>query len=69
MNEEGGLPILPLLAGAVILAYLGLEINRQRNKLRATFNVIDRQESAIAAMLEHMVENGELKPFAGPGHA
>jgi hypothetical protein len=67
MNEEGGFPILPFLIGTVILAYFGLEITRQRNKLRAIFNVVDRQESAIAAVLEEMVERGELKPYI-PAH-
>jgi hypothetical protein len=65
MNEEG-IPILPILAAAVILTYFGFEINRQRNKLRAIFNVVDRQESAIAEVLEHMVETGELKPYVSP---
>ncbi len=65
MNEEG-IPILPLLAGAVILAYLGFEIHHQRKKLRSIFNVVDKQESKIAATLEHMVQSGELKPF-NPG--
>jgi hypothetical protein len=66
MNEEGGIPIIPLLAGAVILAYFALEMNRHRHKLRSIFNVVDRQESAIAATLERMVESGELRPFVGP---
>jgi hypothetical protein len=61
MNEEGT-PILPLLLGALVLCYFGLEVNRRRNKLRTIFNVFDREESEIAAALEHMVENGELKP-------
>jgi hypothetical protein len=64
MNEEGGFPILPFLLGTVILAYFGMEITRQRNKLRAIFNVVDRKESAIAAILEQMVEKGELKPYS-----
>jgi hypothetical protein len=63
MNEEGGFPILPFLIGALILAYFGIEVNRQRNKLRSIFNVVDRQESKIAAVLEQMVESGELKPY------
>jgi hypothetical protein len=67
MNEEGGFPILPLIIGTVILAYFGLEVTRQRSKLRAIFNVFDRQESAIAATLEAMVERGELKPYV-PAH-
>ena len=64
MNEEGGFPILPAVIAALILGYFGLEINRRRKKLRAIFNVIDTRESAIAEVLEQMVENGELKPFA-----
>jgi len=64
MNEEGGIPIVPLLIATLILGYFGLEINRRRKKLRAIFNVIDKRESPIAELLEEMVENGELKPFA-----
>jgi hypothetical protein len=63
MNEDGGFPILPFLVGALILCYFGLEVNRQRNKLRSIFNVFDREESAIADVLEQWVESGELKPF------
>lgn len=62
MNENE-FPILPVLLGALILGYFGLEISRQRNKLRAIFNVVDRQESKIAATLEEMVMSGELKPY------
>ncbi len=62
MNEE--VPILPLVVGTFILCYFGLEVNRQRNKLRSIFNVFDREESEIAATLEKWVESGELKPFA-----
>jgi hypothetical protein len=63
MNEEG-IPILPLLIGSLILCYFGLEVNRQRNKLRSIFNVFDKEESEIAAVLEKWVANGELKPYA-----
>ena len=64
MNEEGDFPILPFLIGTVILAYFGLEITRQRNKLRAIFNVVQQEKRiAIAATLELMVEKGELKPY------
>ncbi len=34
MNEEGGIPIVPLLIATLILGYFGLEINRRRKKLR-----------------------------------
>ena len=62
MNEEG-VPILPLLIGTLVLCYFGLEVNRRRNKLRAIFNVFDREESEIAVALESLVESGALKPF------
>ena len=62
MNEEG-IPIFPLLVASLILCYFGLEVNRQRNKLRSIFNVFDREESAIAAVLEQWVESGELEPL------
>ena len=41
MNEEG-IPIFPLLVASLVLCYFGLEVNRQRNKLRSIFNVFDR---------------------------
>ncbi len=66
MNEEGGVPILPLLVASLALCYFGLEVNRQRNKLRSIFNVFDREESEIADVLEQWVENGELEPFVVP---
>jgi hypothetical protein len=61
MNED--IPILPIVVGAVALLYFGYEIERQRHKLRQIFNVFDREESEIAALLETMVESGELKPY------
>ena len=64
MNEEGGFPLIPFLAGALILGYFGLEINRRRKKLRAIFNVVGKSESAVAEVLEQMVQIGELKPVA-----
>jgi hypothetical protein len=67
MNEEG-IPIFPLLVASLALCYFGLEVNRQRNKLRSIFNVFDREESEIAAVLEQWVESGELKPFVVSNH-
>jgi len=63
MNEEG-IPIFPLLIASLVLCYFGLEVHRQRNKLRSIFNVFDREESEIAAVLEQWVESGELEPLA-----
>jgi len=62
MNEET--PILPLILGALALLYFGYEVDKQRNKRRQIFNVFDREESEIAALLETMVESGQLKPYA-----
>ena len=67
MNEE--IPIVPLFVGALALLYFGYEVERRRNKLRQIFNVFDREESEIAAMLETMVESGQLKPYAPGGQA
>jgi hypothetical protein len=61
MNEE--VPIFPLLIGSLVLCYFGFEVSRQRNKLRAIFNVFDREESEIAETLERMVRAGELTPY------
>jgi hypothetical protein len=67
MNEE--LPIVPLLVAAIGLLYFGYEVERRRNKLRQVFNVFDREESEIAALLETMVETGVLKPYSAEGQA
>jgi hypothetical protein len=62
MNTEE-IPILPLVVGVLGLLYFGYEVEKQRHKLRQIFNVFDREESEIAAMLETMVESGQLKPY------
>ncbi len=62
MNESE-VPILPLLLGSLILVYFGIEVNRQRNKLRKLFNVFDHDESQFASLLETWVDAGELKPY------
>ena len=65
MNTEE-IPIVPMIVGALALLYFGYEVEKQRNKLRQIFNVFDREESEIAALLETMVESGQLKPYV-PG--
>jgi len=67
MNEET--PILPIIMGALALLYFGYEVEKRRHKMRQIFNVFDREESEIAALLETMVESGELKPCAPGGPA
>ncbi|MDG3007099.1 hypothetical protein [Paludisphaera mucosa] len=64
MNEE--IPLVPAIVGLLLVAYLGSEINRQRGRLREVFNVFDKCDSKIAAVLEDMVHRGDLKPYA-PG--
>ena len=68
MNTEE-IPIIPLVVGVLGLLYFGYEIERQRHKLRQIFNVFDREESEIAALLETMVESGQLKPYLPAGQA
>ena len=63
MNEE--VPILPLLIGALLVFYVGSEIERHRNKLRKVFNVFDKDESVVADALERLVNSGQLQPYAG----
>ena len=65
MNED--ISIVPLLVGALGLFYFGYEVERRRHKLRQIFNVFDREESEIAALLETMVESGQLKSYTAGG--
>jgi hypothetical protein len=67
MNED--ISIVPLLVGALALFYFGYEVERRRHKLRQIFNVFDREESEIAALLETMVESGQLKSYTSGGQA
>ena len=64
MNEE--VPLLPIVIGGLVVAYLGFEIEAERSKLRDVFNVIDKKDSVIADALEKMVSDGQLKPYV-PG--
>ena len=64
MNEE--VPLLPIVIGGLVVAYLGFEIEAERSKLRDVFNVIDKKDSVIADELEKMVSDGQLKPYV-PG--
>jgi hypothetical protein len=61
MHEEA--PIIPIVIGALALTYFGFEVERRRHRLRAVFNVFDKEESRIAEALERMVESGALKPY------
>jgi hypothetical protein len=66
MNED--MPILPLLLGGLVLLYFGIEVERQRGKLRKVFNVFDKEESVVAEALERLVNSGELQPYGAVAH-
>ncbi len=63
MNED--VPILPLLLGALVVFYVGSEIERHRHKLRKIFNTFDKDESVVADALERLVNTGQLQPYSG----
>ena len=56
-------PVFPLLIGAILVASVGYETRRRRDRLRQIFNVFDRKESKVAEALEAMVKSGQLKPY------
>ncbi|MGO9464579.1 MAG: hypothetical protein ACLQIB_28680 [Isosphaeraceae bacterium] len=62
-------PLFPLVLGAILVACVGYETRRRRDRLRRIFNVFDKQESKVAEALETMVRNGELKPYMAGGSA
>jgi len=57
--------IISLLLGALALGYLFYEIDRRQRKLHDIWDVLDGEDALITDTLEDMVENGELRPFAG----
>jgi hypothetical protein len=56
-------PLFPLVIGAILVACLGYETRRRRDRLRQIFNVFDKKESKVADALEAMVKSGQLKPY------
>jgi hypothetical protein len=57
------MPLVPLIIGAILVATVGYETRRRRDRLRQIFNVFDKKESKVAEALEAMVKNGQLKPY------
>lgn len=68
MNEQFGNIILGLTA-ALAITWLGVEINRRRNRLRETYDVLDKDDRHICVALEQMVEDGKLTPWTPGGTA
>jgi hypothetical protein len=56
-------PIFSLIIGAILIATVGYETRRRRDRLRQIFNTFDKQESKVAEALEIMVKSGQLKPY------
>ncbi len=54
-----------LFFAAVLVTTVGIEINRRKKKLRAVYDVLDKETKHIAAELEHMIEEGKLQPYTG----
>jgi len=57
--------VISLVLGALALGYLVYEIDRRQRKLHEIWDVLDGEDAIITNSLEDMVENGELRPFAG----
>ena len=57
--------VISLVLGALALGYLVYEIDRRQRKLHEIWDVLDGEDAIITNSLEHMVERGELRPFAG----
>jgi len=54
-----------LFFAAVLVTTVGIEINRRKKKLRAVYDVLDKETKHIAAELEEMVQQGKLQPYTG----
>ena len=48
-----------------LMVAAGYEIKRRQQKLRAVYDVLDVETKHIAASLEQMVQQGELRPYSG----
>ena len=48
-----------------LMVAAGYEIKRRQQKLRAVYDVLDGETKHIAAGLEQMVQQGELRPYIG----
>ena len=51
-----------LFFAATMIAAVGFEINRRRQKLREVYDVLDHETRHIAIQLEQMVDSEILKP-------
>jgi hypothetical protein len=66
MNEEASSMILPALVAGLLLIYVGFKVQRKRESLRRIFGVMDEPGHQLVALLEGMVQAGELRPVGQP---
>ena len=54
---------ITLIFGIALVAAVGFEIQRKRNKLRELYNVLEADDAKVVAELDHLVDIGKLKPW------
>lgn len=58
-----------LILGLALIAAVGFEIQRKRQKLRELYNVLEADDAKVVAELDRLVDMGFLKPWSGEAHA
>ncbi|BBL74397.1 hypothetical protein [Methylomagnum ishizawai] len=54
-----------LILGLALIAAVGFEIHRKREKLRELYNVLEADDAKVVAELDRLVDIGQLKPWTG----
>lgn len=52
-----------LAVGVLMIAWVALEIERRRRKLREVYDVLETEDKFMVAELNMMIEQGVLKPL------
>ncbi len=60
---------VPLILGIALIAAVGFEIHRKRQKLRELYNVLEADDAKVVAELDHLVDIGCLTPWTGEARA
>ncbi len=64
MLETSG-DLVSIGVGALAVGYVIYEIDRRQRRLHEIWDVLGAKDEARTALLERMVESGELQPYAG----
>ncbi|HEY4044993.1 MAG TPA: hypothetical protein VGM32_24535 [Rhodopila sp.] len=64
MLETSG-DIVSIGLGALAVGYIVYEIDRRQRRLHEIWGVLGAHDEARTALLEKMVETGELQPYTG----